>query len=226
MGLLWFLWWPEGHLNALQQEYKIAVYLFGATSFPSCAKFALERQLKTLRIECLLLQLNQFLKIFLCRWWSFVCVKWKLTVACGSKYDTTTLLHSTKWLDIAEPSFPPFLRQKKNRQQHPWLVLLVPGLRVKNIVFMFCEWQDRKKWLHQSTALCQPFPHAWRTSGSLRCYMFERELDLDTDHHALTWIRTVKNHNVQVTRWYLTHQPYKFVIRNKAGRHKMLAHFL
>ena len=38
-----FLWWPQGDLNADPQEFQMLVDLFGATSSPSCANFALRR---------------------------------------------------------------------------------------------------------------------------------------------------------------------------------------
>ncbi|XP_051778811.1 uncharacterized protein LOC127526691 [Erpetoichthys calabaricus] len=41
--LLCFLWWPEGNLNNGLEEYKMTVHLFGATSLPSCASYALRR---------------------------------------------------------------------------------------------------------------------------------------------------------------------------------------
>ncbi|XP_051784790.1 uncharacterized protein LOC127528351 [Erpetoichthys calabaricus] len=41
--LLHFLWWPEGNLNNGLEEYKMTVHLFGATSSPSCASYALRR---------------------------------------------------------------------------------------------------------------------------------------------------------------------------------------
>ena len=41
--LLRFLWWPDGNLNEPLQEYKMVVHLFGATSSPSCANFALKK---------------------------------------------------------------------------------------------------------------------------------------------------------------------------------------
>ena len=41
--LLRFLWWPEGDLTQEVEEYKMVVHLFGATSSPSCAIFALRR---------------------------------------------------------------------------------------------------------------------------------------------------------------------------------------
>ncbi|XP_019633202.1 PREDICTED: uncharacterized protein LOC109476638, partial [Branchiostoma belcheri] len=38
-----FLWWPEGNLDKPLQEYRMAVHVFGATSSPSCASFALKK---------------------------------------------------------------------------------------------------------------------------------------------------------------------------------------
>lgn len=41
--LLRFLWWPEGNLKSDPVEYRMRVHLFGATSSPSCASYALRR---------------------------------------------------------------------------------------------------------------------------------------------------------------------------------------
>jgi len=41
--LLRFLWWPGGDLNTEAAEYRMCVHLFGATSSPSCASYALRR---------------------------------------------------------------------------------------------------------------------------------------------------------------------------------------
>ena len=40
---LQFLWWPNNDLNSEPEEYQMMVHLFGATSSPSCANFALQR---------------------------------------------------------------------------------------------------------------------------------------------------------------------------------------
>ncbi|KAI4884310.1 hypothetical protein NFI96_008914, partial [Prochilodus magdalenae] len=41
--LLRFLWWPGGDVNQNLEEYRMEVHLFGATSSPSCASYALRR---------------------------------------------------------------------------------------------------------------------------------------------------------------------------------------
>ncbi len=38
---LQFLWWPDGDLQSKPKEYQMLIHLFGATSSPSCASFAL-----------------------------------------------------------------------------------------------------------------------------------------------------------------------------------------
>ncbi len=41
--LLRFLWWPNGDMEQLPAEHRMKVHLFGATSSPSCANFALRK---------------------------------------------------------------------------------------------------------------------------------------------------------------------------------------
>ncbi|KAM3875257.1 uncharacterized protein ACN63O_000311 [Diretmus argenteus] len=43
VDLLRFLWWPDGDVSQESQEYRMEVHLFGATSSPSCASYALRR---------------------------------------------------------------------------------------------------------------------------------------------------------------------------------------
>ncbi|XP_078698381.1 uncharacterized protein LOC144925948 [Branchiostoma floridae x Branchiostoma belcheri] len=38
-----FLWWPEGNTNEPLREFRMKVHVFGATSSPSCANYALKR---------------------------------------------------------------------------------------------------------------------------------------------------------------------------------------
>lgn len=43
VDLLRFLWWPQGDFSQAPCEYRMKVHLFGATSSPSCANFALKK---------------------------------------------------------------------------------------------------------------------------------------------------------------------------------------
>lgn len=42
-----FVWWPSGDVKADLADYKMTVHLFGATSSPGCANFALRKALQT-----------------------------------------------------------------------------------------------------------------------------------------------------------------------------------
>ena len=46
-----FLWWPGGDLDKSPVTYRMTVHLFGATSSPSCATFALRQSAKGFGIE-------------------------------------------------------------------------------------------------------------------------------------------------------------------------------
>lgn len=61
---------------------------------------------------------------------------------------------------------------------------------------------------------------------SLGYYLLGREFTLETDHRALTWIHTMKDHNSQVTRWYLSLQPYQFKVRHRPGPQNKIADYL
>ncbi len=41
-----FLWWPEGNLSEEPVDYEMRVHLFGGSSSPSCANFALKKTAK------------------------------------------------------------------------------------------------------------------------------------------------------------------------------------
>ncbi len=43
VDLLRFLWWPSEDYTQCMEEYRMTVHLFGATSSPSCANFALRK---------------------------------------------------------------------------------------------------------------------------------------------------------------------------------------
>lgn len=38
-----FLWWPDGNIERLIKEYRMNVHVFGATSSPACANYALKQ---------------------------------------------------------------------------------------------------------------------------------------------------------------------------------------
>ncbi|KAL1279928.1 hypothetical protein QQF64_014528 [Cirrhinus molitorella] len=71
-----------------------------------------------------------------------------------------------------------------------------------------------------------PSPCYFYSLESLRYYLLGREFDLETDHRALTWIQTMKDHNSRVMRWYLSLQPYKFKVRHRPGRQNVVADYL
>lgn len=50
--LLRFLWWTSGDISQELVEYKMVVHLFGATSSPSCASFALRKCAEDNRDQC------------------------------------------------------------------------------------------------------------------------------------------------------------------------------
>ena len=43
VNLLRFLWWSGGNIDSTPTEFRMTVHLFGATSSPGCANFALKR---------------------------------------------------------------------------------------------------------------------------------------------------------------------------------------
>uniref|UniRef100_A0AAV2LQG7 SCAN box domain-containing protein n=1 Tax=Knipowitschia caucasica TaxID=637954 RepID=A0AAV2LQG7_KNICA len=53
-----------------------------------------------------------------------------------------------------------------------------------------------------------------------------REFILETDHRALTWINTMKDHNARLSRWYLSLQPFKFTVRHRKGTANVFADYL
>ena len=46
-----FLWWPKGNLESKPIECKMTVHLFGATSSPSCASYALKYTAEKFKAE-------------------------------------------------------------------------------------------------------------------------------------------------------------------------------
>ncbi|MGH0183399.1 UNVERIFIED_CONTAM: hypothetical protein FKN15_011954 [Acipenser sinensis] len=53
---------------------------------------------------------------------------------------------------------------------------------------------------------------------SLRYYLLGREFTLITDHAPLRWMKTNKEKNARITRWFLSLQPYKFVVEHRKGK--------
>jgi hypothetical protein len=52
-----------------------------------------------------------------------------------------------------------------------------------------------------------------------RCFLYGRKFKILTDHAALQWLNTVKNHHcAQLTRWFLKLSEYDFEIEHKAGK--------
>jgi hypothetical protein len=52
-----------------------------------------------------------------------------------------------------------------------------------------------------------------------RCYLYGRKFKVITDHAALKWLITVKNHQcARLTRWILKLSEYEFEIEHKAGK--------
>ncbi|KAL0199477.1 hypothetical protein M9458_008017, partial [Cirrhinus mrigala] len=65
----------------------------------------------------------------------------------------------------------------------------------------------------------------WALESS-RYYLLRREFSLETDHRALTWLHSLKDHNARVMRWYLSLQPYNSKIRHRPGRLNLVADYL
>jgi hypothetical protein len=52
-----------------------------------------------------------------------------------------------------------------------------------------------------------------------RCFLYGRKYKIFTDHAAVKWQITVKNHHcAQLTRWVLKLSEYDFEIEHKAGK--------
>lgn len=51
-----------------------------------------------------------------------------------------------------------------------------------------------------------------------RHYLFGKEFEVVTDHHALCWLMRTKDHTNQLMRWSLILQEYQFTIRYESGK--------
>lgn len=61
---------------------------------------------------------------------------------------------------------------------------------------------------------------------SLHYYLLGQECDLETDPRALMWINSMKDYNSRLTRWYLSLQPFKFIICHQAGKLNVVVDYL
>lgn len=61
---------------------------------------------------------------------------------------------------------------------------------------------------------------------TLKYYLLGKEFVLETDHRALQWLHRMRDSNARITRWHLSLQPYKFVVKFRAGKDNVLADFL
>ncbi|KAL2103054.1 hypothetical protein ACEWY4_002222 [Coilia grayii] len=61
---------------------------------------------------------------------------------------------------------------------------------------------------------------------TLRYYLIGKDFTLETDHRALQWLHKMKDANARVTRWYMSLQPYRFVVRYRAGKFNVVADYL
>ncbi len=61
---------------------------------------------------------------------------------------------------------------------------------------------------------------------SLQYYLLGREFSLETDHRALTWLHSMKDHNARFMKWYLSLKPFNFKVRHRPGRLNVVAKYL
>ena len=72
-NLMRFLWWDEGDLSQEPKDYRMTVHLFGATSSPACANYALKHTAELYQ-DKFEKQAAEFVQNnFLCRRWCTVC---------------------------------------------------------------------------------------------------------------------------------------------------------
>ena len=60
-----------------------------------------------------------------------------------------------------------------------------------------------------------------------RCFLYGRKFEVITDHAALKWLITVKNHKcARLTRWVLKLSEYEFEVLHRPGRKHVIADVL
>ena len=61
---------------------------------------------------------------------------------------------------------------------------------------------------------------------TFKYYLLGRDFLLETDHRALQWLGRMKDSNARITRWFLALQPYRFLVKYRAGKQNVVADFL
>lgn len=61
---------------------------------------------------------------------------------------------------------------------------------------------------------------------TFRYYLLGREFLLETDHRPLQWMDRMRDSNARITRWYLSMQPYRFIVQHVPGKSNATADFL
>ncbi len=61
---------------------------------------------------------------------------------------------------------------------------------------------------------------------SLKYYLLGRDFVIETDHKALKWLNSMKDTNSRLTRWFLSIQPFRFIVKHRPGVENIAADFL
>lgn len=68
-----------------------------------------------------------------------------------------------------------------------------------------------------STIEREAFAVKWAISY-LKSYLLGAPFKLVTDRAPFVWLQRMKDANAQLTRWYLSLQPYSFVVEHRKGK--------
>lgn len=88
------------------------------------------------------------------------------------------------------------------------------------VVFLSRKLQDRET--RYSTIEKECLAIKWAVE-SLRYYLLGRHFVLETDHRALRWLQQMKDSNMRIARWYLSLQPYDFIVNYQSGKTNLVA---
>ncbi|XP_073721145.1 uncharacterized protein [Misgurnus anguillicaudatus] len=61
---------------------------------------------------------------------------------------------------------------------------------------------------------------------SLKYYLLGRDFLIESDHKALKWLHEMKDTNSRLTRWFLSIQPFRFIVKYCPGSENKAADFL